>query len=133
MASLFHCFLFLQYDFYFLIFLAYEGLLPKIHFIVVTWFVCARVLRAYISGKLLVPMLQLLCNTSKANSLNANTSMSTGFFIYACLKGPIMVMQQSNIVRSYDCYSKWTSAMDIPENPVGLILWKIQHFALFED
>jgi len=25
---------------------------------------------------------------------NANTSMTTGFFIYACLKGSIMVMQQ---------------------------------------
>ena len=41
-----------------------------------------------------VPMLQLLCNTSvEANSLNANTSVSTGF-LYACLKGPVMVMQQ---------------------------------------
>ena len=40
-------------------------------------------------------MLQLLCNTSiKANSLNANMSMSTGFFLCAWLKGPIMVMQQ---------------------------------------
>jgi len=61
--------------------------LEECYFIVVTW--------AYISGKSQVPMLQLLCNTSfKANSLNANTSMSTGFFICACLKGPIMVMQQ---------------------------------------
>ena len=30
----------------------------------------------------------------KANSLNANMSTTTGFFIYACLKGLIMVMQQ---------------------------------------
>jgi len=30
----------------------------------------------------------------KANSLNANTSTPTGFFVYAHLKGPIMVMQQ---------------------------------------
>ena len=30
----------------------------------------------------------------KANSLNANTSTPTEFFIYARLKGPIMVMQQ---------------------------------------
>ena len=38
------------------------------------------------------PMLQLLRNTSvKANSLNANMSASTGFFV---LKGPIMVIQQ---------------------------------------
>ena len=30
----------------------------------------------------------------KANSLNANMSTTTGFFIYARLKGPIMVMHQ---------------------------------------
>ena len=30
----------------------------------------------------------------KANSLNANMSTTTGFFIYARLKGLIMVMQQ---------------------------------------
>ena len=30
----------------------------------------------------------------KASSLNANTSTSTGFLIYAWLKGLIMVMQQ---------------------------------------
>ena len=41
-----------------------------------------------------MPMLQLLCNTSKANDFNTNTSTSTGFFIYAFLRGPIMVMQQ---------------------------------------
>ena len=51
----------------------------------------AQGVRAYIAG---VPMLQLLCHTSKANSFNANTSTTTGFFIYAYLKGPIMVMQQ---------------------------------------
>ena len=40
-------------------------------------------------------MLQLLCNSSvEANSLTANTSTSTGFFLYACVKGVIMVMQQ---------------------------------------
>jgi len=43
-----------------------------------------------------VPMLQLLCNTSiKANSFNANTSMSTRFFIYA---NPIMVMHHNNVI-----------------------------------
>ena len=52
-------------------------------------------LRAYISGKSRVPMLQLICNTSiKADSLNANTSGITGFVIYACLKDAIMVRQQ---------------------------------------
>ena len=66
-----------------------------IHFIVVTWalvvcLTCTPVARVYISGRPQVPMLQLLCNTSKANSLNANTSMTTGFFIYARLKEPIM-------------------------------------------
>ena len=30
----------------------------------------------------------------KANSLNAKMSTSTGFFLYVCLKGLIMVMQQ---------------------------------------
>jgi len=30
----------------------------------------------------------------KANSLNANMSTTTGFFIYAHLKGPIMVTQK---------------------------------------
>jgi len=30
----------------------------------------------------------------KANSLNANMSTTTGFYIYARLKGAIMVMQQ---------------------------------------
>ena len=30
----------------------------------------------------------------KANSLNADMNTTTGFFIYALLKGPIMVMQQ---------------------------------------
>ena len=38
------------------------------------------------------PMLQLLCNTSgKADSLNANISVITGFFSYACLKDSIIV------------------------------------------
>ena len=37
-------------------------------------------------------MLQLLCNTSgKADNLNANTSVITGFYLYACLKDSIMV------------------------------------------
>ena len=38
---------------------------------------------------------ETLCNTSiKANRLNANMSISTGFIIRACVKGPIMAMQQ---------------------------------------
>ena len=31
---------------------------------------------------------------TKANSLIANSSVSTGFIVYACMKGLIMVMQQ---------------------------------------
>jgi len=76
------------------------------YFIVVTWarviyLICmpkARGLRAYISGKLKVPMLQLLCNTSgKADSVNANTNVTTGFYLYACLKDSIMVGRWSGI------------------------------------
>ena len=60
----------------------------------INWYAfCAQGLWAYISGKSQVPMLQLLCNTYKANSLNTNMSTSTWFFIHACLKGQIMVMQ----------------------------------------
>ena len=52
----------------------------------------ARGLRAYISGKSRVPMLQVLCNTSgEADSLNANTRVISEFFIYACLNNSIMV------------------------------------------
>ena len=55
----------------------------------------SRGLRAYISGKSRVPMLQLICNTSiMAYSLNFNMSGITGFAIYACLKDSIMVRQQ---------------------------------------
>ena len=60
-----------------------------VHFIVVT---CTRGLRAYISGKSRVPMLQVLCNTSgEADNLNANTRVISEFFIYACLNNSIMV------------------------------------------
>jgi len=42
-----------------------------------------------------VPMLQLLlCNTFKADSLDANTSVVTVSFIYACLEDLIMFRQQ---------------------------------------
>jgi len=41
-----------------------------------------------------VPMLQLLCNTSKADILDANTTVTTGSLIYAWLKDLIMVRQQ---------------------------------------
>jgi len=64
-------------------------------------------------------MLQLLYNTSiKANSLNANMSMSTWFLIYACLKCMIMVMP---------------IATDTSGSPVGKISGKIHDFALFEE
>ena len=47
----------------------------------------ARGLLVYISGKSRVLVLQLLCNTSsKADSLNANTNVTTVFYLYACLK-----------------------------------------------
>jgi len=49
---------------------------------------------AYISGKSQVPMLKLLCNTSKDDSLDVNTSVVTVPFIYACLEDSIMVRQQ---------------------------------------
>ena len=50
-----------------------------------------RALGIYISGKSRVPMLQLLCNaSSKADSLNANTSLTAGLYLYACLKDSIM-------------------------------------------
>jgi len=39
-------------------------------------------------------MLQLLCNTSKANSLDLNVSLTTGSFIYACQKVLILGRQQ---------------------------------------
>ena len=56
--------------------------------IVVTW----AWFWAYISGKSRVPMLQVLCNTSgEADSLNANTKVTSEFFIYACLNNSIMV------------------------------------------
>ena len=46
---------------------------------------------AYISGKSQVPMLQLLCNTSsKADSLDANMSLTAELYLYACLKDLIM-------------------------------------------
>jgi len=48
----------------------------------------AQGLQEYISGKL---MSQLLCNTSKADSLDANTSVA---FMYAWLEDSIMVRQQ---------------------------------------
>jgi len=49
---------------------------------------------AYISGKSLVPMLQLLCNTFKADSLDANTSVVNASFTYASLEDLIMARQQ---------------------------------------
>jgi len=55
----------------------------------------AQGLQAYISGKSQVPMLQLLCNTSKAGSLDADTSVVTVSFIYACLEDSIMVIYTS--------------------------------------
>jgi len=39
-------------------------------------------------------MLQLLCNTSKADGLDVNTSVVTASFAYACLENSIMVRQQ---------------------------------------
>ena len=55
----------------------------------------AQGLRAYISDKSRVLMLQLICNTSiQADSLDANTSVTTGFILYACLKDSIIVRQQ---------------------------------------
>jgi len=39
-------------------------------------------------------MLQILHNTSKADSLVANTSVITVSFIYPCLEDSIMVRQQ---------------------------------------
>jgi len=70
----------------------------SVHFIVVTWprVICLKCPSPRVQPEdSRVPMLQLLSNTSvKANSLNANTSTTTGFFIYACRKGPIMVIQQ---------------------------------------
>jgi len=47
-----------------------------------------------ISGRPLLPMLQLLCNTFKADSLVANTSAIAASFIYPCLEDSIMVRQQ---------------------------------------
>jgi len=41
-----------------------------------------------------VPILQLLCNTFKADSLGTNTSLTIGPFIYACLKVLIMGRQK---------------------------------------
>jgi len=70
------------------------------HFIIVTW--------------LLVPMLQLLCNTFKADSFDANTSVATVSFIYAYLKDLIMVRQQ--LYYSYNPYNKQTIPTDIAEN-----------------
>jgi len=54
----------------------------------------ARGLQAYISGKSWVPLLQILCNTSKADSLVANMSVIAVSFIYPCLEDSIMVRQQ---------------------------------------
>ena len=49
-------------------------------------------LRAYISGKSRVPMLQVLCNPSgEADSLNGNARVISEFFIYVCLNNSIMV------------------------------------------
>ena len=43
-----------------------------------------------------MPMLQLTCNTFvQADSLDANTSVTIGFVLYAYLKDPIMVRQQT--------------------------------------
>jgi len=66
-----------------------------LHFIVVTW---ARV-RPPGNGCTYqadhkCPCYNYYVTLPKANSLNANMSMITGFFIYVRLKGPIMVMQQ---------------------------------------
>jgi len=41
-----------------------------------------------------VPMLQILCTTSKADSLVANTSVIAASFIYPSLEDSIMVRQQ---------------------------------------
>jgi len=41
-----------------------------------------------------VPMLQILCNTSKADSLVANTRVTAVSFIYPWLEDSIMVRQQ---------------------------------------
>ena len=79
---------------------------------------CALGLWSYISGKLQVPMLQLLCYTSvEVNGLNANMGVSTGFLIYAYLKSQIMVMQQVTLQLRF-C-NKQMSPVDIAESPVG--------------
>jgi len=45
-----------------------------------------------------VPMLQLLCNTFKANILDANASVTTRSFIYASLEDSVIVIGSNNIV-----------------------------------
>jgi len=49
----------------------------------------------------IMTMLQISCNTSKADSLVANTSVITVSFIYPCLEDSIMVRRCS-----YDPYNK---------------------------
>ena len=89
----------------------------------------ARGLREYISGKSRAPMLQLLCNTSEANSLmpirihplgslcmpersNYGYAASNVVAMIVIINGPVLQM---------------------PESPVGEISWKIHHSVLFED
>jgi len=48
-------------------------------------------------------MLQLLCYTSgKADSLNANTSLTAGLYLYACLKD---LQLWQGVVRKIEHYS----------------------------
>ena len=61
----------------------------------------------FISGKSQVPMLQLLCNTfGKADNFNANTSVITEFYLYACLKDSIMVRCGKEDKMLYRCSVK---------------------------
>jgi len=59
-------------------------------------------------------MLQILCNTSKADSLIANTNVMAVSFIHPCLEDSITVRQQLRC--SYNPYNKWINPTDIVEN-----------------
>ena len=65
---------------------------------------------------------KLPCNTSiKTSCLNPNTSVSTGFLIYACSKGQIMVMHIKTYIkfaRFCPFYTKCVNAIPCFEKEV---------------
>jgi len=80
-----------------------------------------------------VSMLKLLFNTSvKANSLNANTSTSTGFYCICMPERSEYGYAAGNVVATI--FIMIGPVLWIPpESPVGQSLRKIHDFMLFED